>query len=422
MGPPPTQFPAPMQSAAYPVIPPVPGPMQHVVIPASMPSIQPSMQMPMPQPSPAPVIPSYPGTSGATPFHGATVIPTPSMAFPQQPSQQHYYQDSESSPDSSSEYMGQGHPYQGQMHPGPIYQEPMQQGPPITPGQYAARGMQFERPKSLHFSHHPLPEPPKDVFEFSPYIGLVKSLRRPPEETVLRRAATTTAYAPTGYYVAPPTQMQMPRGVQTIREKKPRKGLLRAISNRLTGKSKRDQDKHAPMPMPAPQFVYAAAAPQNLVYPPIYAASSTGDAPLPPLPVMSDPVPSPGPPPPPPPEPVPHHAPPSPAPSAHSRHRSPQSYQRGLRIDLNNALAGLTHLSPHRVHWESKSYPTAFHLLESLRFAGTRPDIAEVIRSCRNPDEVRAVVSQNSPACRPDWEEIVLPIVSSARSCDLCAR
>lgn len=396
-----------MQSAAYPVIPPVPGPMQHVVIPASMPSIQPSMQMPMPQPSPAPVIPSYPGSSGATPFHGATVIPTPSMAFPQQPPQHHYYPDSESSPDSSSEYMDQGPMYQGHMQQGA-----MQQGPPIPPGQYAARGMQFERPNSLHFSHHPLPEPPKDVFEFSPYIGLVKSLRRPPEETVLRRAATNTAYAPTGYVVAPPMQMQMPPGTQNIREKKPRKGLLRAISNRLTGKSKREQDRYAPMAIPAPQFVYAAVPPPPVIPPTMYATTSVGDAPLPPLPVMGDPMPSPGPPL----EPVPHHAPPSPAPSTHSRHRSPRPYQEGIRIELNNKYAGLTHLSSHRVHWQSKSYPTAFHLLESLRFANTRPDIAEAIRSCRSPDEVRAAVSQNSPACRPDWEQVVLHTVSRTQN------
>lgn len=394
-------FAAPTQQVAYPVIPPMPVPAQTIVIPNAVQMPQHTMmQMPVPQPASSsaphvannpPVIPPIPQNGAGTPFPtaaGPPVIPATPTPFPQP---QYRRERSPSSSDSSS--------------------EDIPSGPAIQPGQYGLRNIVFDRPESIVFHHHPLPPPPKDVFELSPYIGLLESLHRPPEETLVRNRSGT--YPPAAGYVISPV------GSHASREKKQRKGLFRGLSERLKGK-KRDRDEPT-MVLPV-MFTAPPGAVQpdtSHIYGPPHMdpafATPAGQPGMTPGPMFVPPSPSrthtPVPQPPP-------KGPPSPAPSHRSRVYSPRQQYQPLKIDLASELAGLTHLSPHLVHFLGKLYPTAFHALEAQRFTETRPDVAEQIRTCESPDQVRAVVSHHSAMGRHDWEQVVLQMVRFSSTWD----
>ncbi|KAJ3550415.1 hypothetical protein NM688_g5085 [Phlebia brevispora] len=97
---------------------------------------------------------------------------------------------------------------------------------------------------------------------------------------------------------------------------------------------------------------------------------------------------------------------PSPARSTHSM-RSHTPIQ--ILIDAASDLAGLMHTSPHQVNFKGDMFPSAFHLLQALRFSN--PDLRELIRHTRSVDEVRDIVNQNHGLIRPDWENIVLDVM-----------
>lgn len=67
---------------------------------------------------------------------------------------------------------------------------------------------------------------------------------------------------------------------------------------------------------------------------------------------------------------------------------------------------GFCHLSPHRVHYMGKLYPTAAHLFEAFRFLGTRNDLAKHVRKATF-DELGELLSRLDAYTRPDWEEIL---------------
>ena len=54
------------------------------------------------------------------------------------------------------------------------------------------------------------------------------------------------------------------------------------------------------------------------------------------------------------------------------------------------------------------TYPSAFHLLEALRFLDDNPDVAERIRHCQSVPEVRDTVAEHYNVIRPDWEVVVV--------------
>ncbi len=356
----------------------------------------------MPEPAPAaPVYPNQPMPGGpvipnmsypsANPHASSfPVIPPASTPFPQ--------------PQAGG---GPGTASSDEYTPSPN----MHEGQPLAPGQYGPSRVHYEPPGSVKFHENPLPTPPKDLFELSPFVGLLKDLHRPIEETTLRRAATSPQYV-NAYIVSP-------NGSQASREKKPRKGLFRSLSNRLAGKHKREPE--LPTAHPIPVVLATTPAP---MYPPVIPGAGYGPVIPPPGTVFSAGSPAgfvpdgqrPS-------TPQPPQAPPSPAPShrSHRSHHSPRSAHRSspapqptLKIGLHSEYSGLTHLSPHRILHSRRRWPSAFHLLEALRFIDTRPDLAEQIRMCPNVDEVKAIVSQNSASSRPDWEHVVIPFVSSS--------
>lgn len=407
-------------------------PLGQPVIPNDVPMPQPMMQMPMPQAMPtampttssAPVIPPVPQTGIGTPYPMAPEPPViPAMApvyF--RPSR---HDDPSSSSDSSS---------LEDMQPGP--------GPPLPPMQYGTRNFVFERPQSIVFHHHPLPPPPEDVFEHSPNMRILEDLRRPVEEVLARSKVATTGF------------MVTPGGAPASRERKKRKGLFHTISRKLTGRSKHD-DEEPRMAIPVVQPVVFAAT-SGIVQPSIVqpgvvpspgyfydpAHMIPGVIPPPgetmpgaiPVPMFGPVVPplsgTPAPPLPPkgPASPSPsriysprQHSPRPHSPRAHSprpyspRPHSPRSHSprrhEPLRIDIDGPLADLTHISPHRVHFNNRLYPTVLHALEAQRFVDSMPDIVDEIAACQSPDDVRAVVSHNSSFTRPDWEQIVVQMV-----------
>ncbi|GJE87519.1 DUF1768-domain-containing protein [Phanerochaete sordida] len=397
--------------SAYPVIPPMPVPTYSGGMPSAAVIPQHMMQMPVPQPMPAvvptstsaPVVPPLPQNGTGTPFAMAPQPPViPAMAATMRAPSRH---DDYSSTDSSSSL--------GDM--GPVLPVPEEQY-----GTRAVRNFVFQRPATMVFNHQPLPRPPEDLFEHGPNRRVLQDLRRPVEEVLAQKPLTST-----GFLVSPV-------GMQTLPEKKKKKGLFRAFSKKLSGKP-----DHEPEQVPVIQPVIFAAAPTvyqphlgppapmpspGLAYDPVYASPGVvvpGGVPGA-TPSFTHVIPSAGTPAPPPPpkspvyshrshSPRPHsprtHSPRPYSPQAHSPNREP------LRIDLAGYLTELTHLSPHDVVFGNRRFPTALHALEAQRFVDTRPEIVDEIMSCRSPDDVRAVVSRHGGHSRPDWEQVVVQMM-----------
>lgn len=284
---------------------------------------------------------------------------------------------------------------------------------------------------------NPLPTPPKDVFERSPYVGLLDDLRRPPEETTLRRRTTGnhqiiigTTLDPgpgPGPIPAPVIVPQDSRGTQSSGEKKQRKGLFRSLSSKLTSSRPKGEPashshhQHAtshhthpvrPSPRPPTQIVYVTSESQSGVSPgPAYAydSSPSHHHQRPPTPVrhISTPVPFVG--------------PPSPAPSNRSRlsnraqFTNPPGQAPALPpviVTTANELAGLTPYSTHPVHHAGlrKVFPTAYHLFEALKF-DFRPDVVDRIRKTKTLRELAGLLRDLQALLPRGWEERVLSMV-----------
>lgn len=269
---------------------------------------------------------------------------------------------------------------------------------PLAPGQYSTPRARvrishlFERPKSLHFPSNPLPPPPEAILEQSPYIRLIQELRRDPGEILHRSASAplNSRYA----NVVPPRQDDS----YARRERKHRKGLFRTLSDALTGKSRREQTRHripttfTTGPPPSQYRPHSTPAHTGVGH----SGATSGMARAPSV-RMPSPVPS-------------NHGPPRVAsPARSTRARSPQ---RQIMIHSSNEYAGLVHFSHHPVDYKGHTYPSAYHLLEALKFIEDHPEISETIRQCSTLEDVRSVVSRALSLVRPDWEHIVVRMVN----------
>ncbi|OBZ70317.1 Swarming motility protein YbiA [Grifola frondosa] len=101
---------------------------------------------------------------------------------------------------------------------------------------------------------------------------------------------------------------------------------------------------------------------------------------------------------------------PSPAHSARASTPRPPA----IKLDRENELAGLLHFSPHSVHYQRKTYPTALHLLEALKFLEHQPDLAERIRTCATPEQASEMAEAFRQHVRPDWEQVFLHMIDEA--------
>lgn len=361
---PPQGFPQPMQSTSRPVIPIVPMSSARPVMPNRMPTpgvpqsqglySQQSTTMPMPQP----VIPNIPAQQA----NGVPVVPR----------------------------MGQQYTLDPMMFPEP---QVAGAGSRLTPGIHEQYDSRRRTPTPPTPPYNPLPAPPRDVFEDSPYISLLRELRRPIDESTIRRNI-----------MIPPSQpmnVSMTAGYMTgSRRNHDRKHSRKGSLFNVFGRHRRD-DEEDEEPVMQAQPIYAAPMMQQTpgvipVYNPTPQMTQIGmNGVAVPAPVATPmPVPTP----------IPARGP-TPVPMTMPTHTPARSI---IKIDRGNELGGLIHTSPHLVHYNRQSYPSAFHLHEAMKFMGHRPDIAERIRTSRTVEEARAISAANHEHVRPDWERVFL--------------
>ena len=268
---------------------------------------------------------------------------------------------------------------------------------PMPPANRSVYGPSGTRPLTPLLN--PLPPPPRDLYEMSPY----KSLLTLPQTTAL----LTTTYGPQLGTVAP----LAPNG--TIKRKNT---LFRAFSR----KDKKDKN-------PQPEQ-------QNPVYIPVF---------LPPQQQQSQDLSRQM-------QPRQNEAPSRTQPRFQSQQRRPfagagpsatttkptgASYQPQdnsssvsnetlsppipprpsnpptIKFDQQQSYPEFMNHSLHRVIWEGLTYPTALHLHEASKFLGHRPDIAEQIRRCGDVRDVYPLTAKYVGFQRPDWGEQFLPLV-----------
>ncbi|KAI0684426.1 hypothetical protein C8Q76DRAFT_831599 [Earliella scabrosa] len=281
--------------------------------------------------------------------------------------------------------------------------------------------------------HNPLPEPPKDILNSSPYARIIRELRKPIDEAAILGGAPAVHMVGT-VNVSAPIQPQGYQGTRSSKEKK-RKGLFRSLSTRLGGR--RHEDEVEPEPDPAAaagvqgQFIptqttrvypivqHLPDGSTQLIYNPPGAVPLAsipgvvaGDA-IPPPGVMPGYVPAGGPTPSPAPG-VHMQMPMSPGPAraatplAHPPSPIPQPPPPAIKIAKDSELAGLLHLSRHRVHWDHRQWPTGLHLLEAMKLLPDRPDLAERIRQCGMAEEAMAISEGYREYWRRDWDQIAV--------------
>jgi hypothetical protein len=189
---------------------------------------------------------------------------------------------------------------------------------------------------------NPLPPPPRDVYDSSPYRALLN-------------LPQTTALLTSTYGTVAPQQ----EGASTSRRKS-LKGLFHSLSSK-----RKPEDKPVPfVPVYIPQ-------PQTTV---------------PPTTTMPGPNPAPAP-----------------------------STVPPIRFDHTGPLTGFMNHSQHRILYQNKTYPTALHLHEALKFIGHRPDLAEKIRNCPHVHEVYPLSATLQEYVRPDWGQVYLKEVCIER-------
>ena len=215
-----------------------------------------------------------------------------------------------------------------------------------TRGAYGPSG-----PKPRIPLNNPLPPPPRDLYEMSPY----KSLLTLPQTTAL----LTTTYGPQFGTVAP---------LASNGPVKEKKSIFRAFSRK---EKKPQPDPKNPVYIP----VFLPDSAQNhSQHLPTRRSSTLSEAlslPIPPRP--TDP-------------PI-------------------------IKFDQIGSYTQFMNHSPHRVLWKGLQYPTALHLHEALRFLDHHPDIAEQIRRCGSVHEVYPLTAKYVNQQRPDWGEQFLPLV-----------
>lgn len=314
-------------------------------------------------------------------------------------------------------------------------------------------------------SHNPLPPPPKDILNSSPYARIIRELRKPIDENAIM-ASAPAIHTIGAVNVSAPVQPQTHAhhtGTRSSKEKK-RKGLFRSISTRITGSRRAEDEPESPqqsapggvpVQMVGGQSTHVYPIVQHLpdgstqlIYNPPGAAGYAGAAfaPAPPPGFMPGYAPAAGsgagsvnPPPPvipqganiprgavsrgPSPSPVPGMRSPGPG-----RMSTPQPMQQhppspiphppppAVKIERNSELL---HFALRRVHYAHKSWPTGAHLFEAFRFLPDRPDLAERIRNCATPEEAATIADGLSQYSRRDWNDVRMDRVRTSTSYSL---
>lgn len=330
-------------SAYYPPAGIVP----QVAITQPAPTIQPTMQMPVP--------------NGATTQQGQAYDPAsvrpPPVAMPEPP---------QTGPVIPPPPQVQ---FQAQAPVIPPFQSYQEVDGQVHPSAYGPPGPRPRTPLK-----NPLPSPPKDIYEMSPYRNLLRDI-----------PATTSILAGQGAFISPSDQKRHGVGLGSLfgslsgREKKSRGGLFRSASNSgalpsLTGLYGGPlQRSHTVTSFVANPVLPSSALPQaNGV------AAGNG----------------------------------MPASTSASAALSDPSRSPPVRFDHQSPLVGFMNHSPHRVLYQNTLYPTALHLLEALKFLPHRPDLAERIRAVKEVEDVYPISATMREFVRGDWGQAFLETAS----------
>ncbi|KAF7968008.1 hypothetical protein HWV62_32169 [Athelia sp. TMB] len=247
------------------------------------------------------------------------------------------------------------------------------EGPPSA-GIYGPPGPRPRTPLS-----NPLPTPPRDLYEMSPYRSLLKDL--PATAQRLERHYAMGPGAQPQYTVPQPQQPQRHGGGGGISallggsKKKGGKGLFRSSSTA----SQRDM----PQPLLGTMAGEFFGGPQrsnsqnSYLAPPSSGSSQHGAGLLGASMPISHPA-----------ESDPNRPPP-------------------VRFDHTSPLSGFMNHSPHRVLYQNHTYPSALHLLEALKFIGHRPELAERIRAVRDVQDVYPLSASMQEFVRADWGQVL---------------
>ncbi|KAK7030607.1 S5A-reductase domain-containing protein [Favolaschia claudopus] len=263
--------------------------------------------------------------------------------------------------------------------------------PPPNPSAYGPPPPQQPLPPLAN----PLPTPPRDLYELSPYNTLLNL----PQTTAL----LTAAYSQQQGGIPPPNSSFGRRsGSRTG-------GLLRA----LTGRGRKEEDVRF-----VPVFINGQSQPMNPVPQNPVNPVSTAPVPAQAVPTPAPPRPS-----------VSLHDPPVPQFSPQPGSSRRQSAGSARRQSTGPAVAsqgrgptlfsfdtpdyhGFLNYSPHRIVYQDRTYPTAMHLHEALKYMPTNPAYAERIRLCPKPEDVYTLSTQlenQSPSSvRADWPTVYL--------------
>ncbi|KDR84174.1 hypothetical protein GALMADRAFT_236867 [Galerina marginata CBS 339.88] len=274
---------------------------------------------------------------------------------------------------------------------------------PMEPASTAAFGPTGPRPVTP--LRNPLPPPPRDLYEMTPY----KSLLTLPQTTAL----LTATYGP--QQLSNTALAMQP----SVKRKKSVKGLFRAFSKR---------DKNKEPEQPRVQFIPVFVAPKDQQQPisrthsrsqsdTLHRSMSQHSRRPPSLALGPNNV-------------TPQHtghlptgtsglatggtyfSPNSPRSSTSSEDSiqpvppipsSPPAVRFNQETFEYNSF--LNH-SPHRVLFRNQIYPTAMHLYEALKFIDHRPDIAEAIRNCNDVSDVYPLAAKYQDLQRTDWPSL----------------
>jgi hypothetical protein len=252
----------------------------------------------------------------------------------------------------------------------PTFDSVLEPLPPANPSVFGPPGPRPRTPL-----RNPLPPPPQDLYETSPYRSLLRDLPR--NADLLSRSNSTSAVS-----------LNPDRGGFFGRKKSKRGGLFHSLS---TGGSSRRP--HEPINFPGG---YYSGQPVNPVEPvdPVSNEDVTASAP-----VFV---------PPPPPVPQPSTSTSVPTTSVLTQ---PQTSVPPVRFNNTGSLAGFLNHAPYRVLYNNQTYPTATHLYEALKFIGHRHDLAEKIRKVKAVHEVYPLSSSFQKHARRDWGSVFLQTV-----------
>ncbi|KAJ7286331.1 hypothetical protein C8J57DRAFT_1287346 [Mycena rebaudengoi] len=341
---------------------------------------------------PAPVAPSATTQRTQTPFTGGSL--NGSVSTHQQPQQQQQQQQQQNfAPEPQAQFQQQ------QTFQPAAQQQQQQQQPRINadiahilqPLPPANRGVFGPPPpqQPLRQLSNPLPPPPRDLYELSPYNTLLNL----PQTTALLTAAYSNTQQPA------PASFGRRRGSRTG-------GLLRALTGR---RRKEDEDVHF-----VPVFINGRPQTPQANNP--VAQQSTGGGAQAPVPVV---VMNPAVVPPPP---VilnqdPHQPHQQRPPSPNMPMPMPATAPEPIRFSgATQRYFAFLNYSPHRIMYQGVEYPSAMHLHEAMKYMPHNPALAERIRQCPSVADVHPLSEEltrngGPRAVRADWGEVYLSLM-----------